>query len=415
MERCKLYTQKIIKDLWGIVTLQILALYLKDSESTSSVLDLLVPSRLFNKLKMWSDVKNAKSNIILNITFTNIFLSLCISACLSNAFFAAHLLYPYLSKIISSIALPFAVYIFYTVSDIQEKWYFAITFSVLFSIFSLYKACNDHDPAVYEMCNKFMDQIFTQAPSFYLSVFFQWLMILLDLFIIRCLELKATTPGKTFLLLLYLLAYVYSVSYSLRATLTIYHAHRRLPLVKDVCFLDKPFIYIGAKCFAIVKTLLLLISPLLYIYSKVFLSDSEEQCTLLDLRKIEFNCATRRQAFLENMTTERIAKWQGEIKRKMEKIHLRQDTLPSALISWLILYTCMSFVQQNFIRVQESFLILFSTYYIILEIFNSYIFVEVYRASYGIAEFKSESTEKHEQDDTLVSKIGFNHEDSEER
>ncbi|KAM0681189.1 hypothetical protein GINT2_000467 [Glugoides intestinalis] len=413
MEKFKSYTYKIIKDLWGIILFQILALYLKDAESTSSVFDLFIPSRLFNRLKMWSDVKNAKSNIVLNIIFTNIFLSFCISACLSNAFFAAHLLYPYLSKIVSSILLPFAVYVFYNVLEMQENWYFAITASVLFSIYSLYKVCSEHDPIVYEICNNFMDQFFTQSPSFYMAVFFQWLMILLDLLIIRSLDLKPSTPLKTFFLMLYLLAYVYSCSYSLRATLTIYHAHRRLPLVRDVCIFDKPFIYIGAKCFAIVKTLLLLISPLLYLYTRLFSANSEEQYTLVDLRKIEFTCATRRQAFLENITTERIEKWQGEINQKMKKIHLRQDTLPSAIISWLILYTCMSFVQQNFIRVQESFLILFSTYYIILEIFNSYIFVEVYRTSYGIPEAKNESTESNDKDDIFISKIEFNSEEVE--
>lgn len=410
MRTLKSLASTVLKDTWGISALSVTSLYLKDPKSDSSILDLIIPNRLLAKLKAWSELKNGSVPLLLNIFFTYFFLSFFISMCLTLSFFALHLLYPCFSKILSSLLLPFAVHYFYAFLQIENFKSFCIPASIVFSLYRVYKAYADHDSMPYDLCNRFLDKFLEQSAGFYFSVLFQWILILADVMLIRAQELYAESTFDYCLLIFYLVAFIYTSSYSIRATLTIYHASRRLPAIKDVSFLDKIYIFFNVRCFSFAKALSFI--PLIVdsLYSIFFSHDPDTPSIFEYKRSSTFDCVISRQSFFDYLLSPKTQIWKGDLRKRLRKVNLREDILPSALISWMVLYTCMSFIQSNFIRIQESFVILFSHFFIVLEIFNSFIFVEIYRITYGMVQepIKSSSMSPIAEDDIVVSKIDVN-------
>ncbi|ELA42463.1 uncharacterized protein VICG_00562 [Vittaforma corneae ATCC 50505] len=415
MKTLKSLTITVLKDMWGIIALFLLSLYLKDPGSNSSILDLVIPDRLIVKLKLWSQLKNGDCLLLLNIFFTYFFLSFFISICLTMFFFAFHLLYPCISKIVSSLLLPFAVHYFYSCHEWSDYKSFFLFASIMLCIYGVYKAYFNHDPMPYEMCNRFLDKFLQQSAGFYFSIFIQWILILVDVMLIRAQDLHAESIFDSCLLFFYLIAFIYTSSYSIRATLTIYHASRRLPAIKDASFFDKVYIFFNVRCFSFAKTLSFAFLILDSVYSTFFPHDPDIPSIFEYKRSSSFDCPMSRQSFFNYVLSSKTHIWKGDLRRKLRKVNLREDVLPSALISWMTLYTCIHFIQPEFIRIPESFVILFSHFFIVVEVFNSFIFIEIYRTTYGTIQEPAKSVPLNPiaEDDVVISKIDVNSNPSE--
>lgn len=398
----------VIKDIWGILLLNIVTCYLKSPKSTSSIMDLIFFWRFPKSFESWIGFNDIPIMLSLNIVFTTIFLSFFISIGLACCSIFLHIMHPFLLKIISSFLLPFAVYVFYGYTGITQYKVEFYLFASLFSVYGILKTILSHEPFAYEMSMSFFDQIFKQERSFYLALFSQWVMIFVDVLIIRSQELEPHDVFQRITMMMYIISFVYSASYSIRANLTIYYAQKALLITETPTLYDKMFIFFNARCFAVTKSISVILSIIDLIYSTLFFDNTTKPSIFENTRSATFECSMNRNSYIEYIFSPKPPVWKGELRHKMKMVNLREDMLPSTIISWMILYSSMSFVQDGFIRAQESFVIVFSHFYIILEIFNSYIFVEVYKSSYGmerctpkVEPIKIESAE----DDVFTSKI----------
>lgn len=411
MKSVKGYLRTIFKDLWGIAVLFLMSLYLRNPNSQLTLLDFFYhPSKLILELLNWFELKPEDSHAIPHLLFTYIFINFFTSIILVIGFFTFHLLCPFVSKVVSSLMFPIAVYFFCNTYSDNLNW-FILAVSIAFSIYRLYQAQYNHDSTVYEMSNKFFDRIFEEKPEFYISILFQWLMIFVDVVIIRTQELTAVSKLDHTILFLYLVSFIYISSYTLRENLTIYFAHEKLPAVPPSTSLDKIYIFFNARCFSVVKSFTLILSTVNSLWAKICKSNPEVPTILEERQSSTFDCAIARRSFLGYVFSPKMSIWQGELRKMMQKMTLREDMLSSVLICWMILYTyTKGFAQSNFIRIQESYIILFSHFFIVLEIFNSYLFVEIYKKSYGVTQnaLKGESVKNITEDDVVTSKIEVN-------
>jgi len=406
----------ISKDLWGIAALYLVGRYMRTADTNSSILDLVVKSRLLENLKTWSEFRNESTGLLLNIYFTYFFLSFFISVALTLSFVAFHVVYPYFAKIVTSLLLPLTVYFFYEITELEDHRTLLLPLSCVYTVYRLYKTYTGHDKSTYEMCSKCFDGFFDQAPSFYFALFSQWIMILLDVFIIRTLNMSTSGILDDSVLLFYMMAFIYTTSYSIRGSLTIYYASRRLPAIQDITAIDKVYIFFNARCFGFVKALTFLPSIIDMLYNTFFSDDIDTATIFEHARSSVFDCMMYRRSYINYKLQQASKIWKGDLRRRMKRMNLREDLLPAALIGWMVLYGCICFIQSNFIRIQESFIIIFSHFFIVIEVFNSFSFVEIYRSSYGIAETsdsKQLSAIMGVDDGIVVSKIAVNHEGEE--
>lgn len=391
----------VMKDAWGFLLLNIVTYYLRSPKAVSSTLDLILFWRFPKRFESWIGFEDVPIMLSLNIIFTTMFFSFFISISLACASIFFHLMYPLLSKILSCFLLPFAIYMFYKYTDVTQYRMEFYLFGFIFSAYGIIKAIMFHEAYPYKISMSFFDKIFKQSTSFYLSVLTQWLMIFIDVLIIRSQELEPQDISQRIIMVMYIISFVYSASYSIRANLTMYYAQKALLSTEPPTLHDKIFIFFNARCFAVSKSISVFLSIVDLIYTTLFFDNAIKPSIFEHSRSATFECSMNRKSYIEYMFSPKPPVWKGELRRKMKMINLREDMLPSTIISWIVLYSTISFIQDGFIRSQESFVIIFSHFYIILEIFNTYAFIEIYRSSYGIEKHTPKSADSEDKEDDV--------------
>lgn len=376
----------IFKDLWGATAFMLVSTYLKCQEPPASVFHLLSREKMLPKLIEWSESNKPSGLIIFNIFFTYFFISFLISAAFTIFFIAFHIFYPYFTKIVTSLLFPVSVYIFYEVrSDMNYRPFF-LTLSCVYTIYRLYKTYTYHDQLPYELAARCLNDFFDQEISFYTSLITPWILIIVDVFLIRILDIIVVSIFDHGVLMFYLVGFVYTTSYSVRGNFTIYYGSKRLPAVDKLRLIDKIYVFFSARCFGFWKAVSFIPSTLDMLYTSFIPTDPNTATILEHGRSAASDCMMNRKPFIEYKIFRKNSIWKGELRRRMKRVNLREDILPSILITLMFMYNCIRYFENEFIRMQEAFVIVFSHFFIVIEMINGYLFVEIYRSSYGIIE-----------------------------
>lgn len=411
MKSLKSYLRIILEDLWGIILMQMLSVLLRRKGSGSSVLDILSPSKFMKSLKCWTENSEADEIKVIHVGLTSFFLIFLLSALLSSVFFALHLLYPFLAKIASGIALPFSVYYFFETTEISRYRIVLYMGAIAFSLYRIYTTCMFHDSLAYDMSSEFIDKIFRQPLSFYICVLIQYFMIFVDTIIIRFADLAPDTFFKAIVFPFYMISFVNIASYSIRASLTMHHGERRIPGFREISFMDRVAAYFNSRALSLARNLQYLLSVFdSAVYRPFFLAGSEDISPYEENRAASFFCSISGCSLIKGYIKSRDRVWHGELRRRMRLINLREDMLPAALISFSIVLSATFAGPENLIRAQEAFVVLFSHFFIVVEVFYTYIFVELYKTTYGLGEKiqKTVKVKKSVSDDVLTSNIDVN-------
>lgn len=391
--------------------MHMLPVLLRRTDSDSSVLNALFPSRFMESLKSWTENSEADGIKVIHVGITSFFLIFLLSALLSHVFFAFYLLYPFVAKIVSSIALPLSVHYFFRLTGFKGYKVLLYTGAIVFSLYRICITFIFHNSLAYDMSSEFLDSIFAQPLSFYISILVQYSMILVDTILIRFSDLAPDTVFKAILFPFYMISFVNMSSYSARASLSIYHGERRIPGFRDISLVDRIVAYLNCRALALAKSIQYFLSLFdSAIYRPFFMEDPKDISPYEENRAASFLCTFSGCSLVRGYIRSRNYVWRGELRRRMQLISLREDMLPAALISFLIVLSANFAGPENLIRAQEAFVILFSHFSIVIEIFYTYIFVELYRTTYGIEE-KIQKTVPMEggiSDDILTSTIDVN-------
>lgn len=373
----------ILQDLWGFVTLIFTSWILKGDETTGSIFGLFSKEKFISVLEYWTGCENGTNSTVVKIAISTLLTTLFLSLLLSVLLFALHLYFPKKMKNISYLFLPFAVLYFkQPFENTAVRWLMALLASLL-SSYELFKTSTHFEYCAYDLSRKNLKSIVKQKIVFYFKLLAQWPLMLIDVLCLRFSEFTGFNKIKICILLLYVLTFVYSNSYSLGSNLTIYYSSILMPYnTSNFTIFDTIYSYFNSRCFSIYKVINLCFSiPSTIYYTvryKTFLHSYLSENTEIS----SYVCVLKRQSFLNFVLCSNQKFWYSDLKRKMKRINFREDMFASMAISWILIHVSICQFQKNFIRPYESFIIVFTHFNILIEIFNSFIFVLIFKSIY---------------------------------
>lgn len=383
----------MLQDCWGFFAMLAVSLYFKEKGKSDSPFEMFNPYKLIQILKLLTGCETMSTAIALKVVFTSIILSFFVSFILALLVFGSHVLFPKASKIFFNILLPFIVYRFRDLFENDMSRSVAILSSFIISAYGLISVMFSFDPLAYEISKKQVSKLFSQSYTFYLRIFSQLAMIVFDMLVIRLLDFSSESFLQNFMFLIYIISFLFSSSYSLRAGFIAYYAKMILPATEPSTLIDSLYYYLNSKCFALWKSVNMIFALSNAIYHTI-LRISPDQPQFFEFpRSSQYICTLKKKSFIDYMVFSKERAWHGDLRRKLKRVNIKEDLLPGMIISWIFAYSFMSLIQFDLIRVYESIIILVTHFLIIIEIFNSYIFVTIYKTSYGVDSLKLKSIE----------------------
>ena len=391
----------ILQDVWGFALLLLISWFLKNKSSSNSLFDLFSRKKLFLIFRNWTEYQLNDPNGPFKVAATTLSISFASALIVSISVFTLHLYFPKQMKIISYIFLPFAILYF---KRVFENKYLRISCALLAFILSAYELSRISyyfDYLAYDLSKKNLNVLANQKIIFYFNIFSQWLLLLIDVFALRLSDFSGINYFKAALVPLFVLTYVYSNAYSLSSNLIYYHARIMLLSTNPSSFSDIFYAFFNSRCFSIYKVALLCFSIPATIYLKLR-SNFIEQSYLIENTKISpYICSLKRSSFISFVLFSNEKIWYSELRKQMVRINFREDLLASMIISWICIHSLISTFQEKFIRQYESFVIVFVHFIILIEIFNSYIFVLIFKTIYGSDPINTKLNPESEQSNSV--------------
>lgn len=395
----------IFQDSWGVLTLLVVSIYLKEEKTSNSIFDLFVPEKFIRILRQWIEPKNNTTNEVIKTAIFTILLSFLTSVILCISVFTLHLFFPKTSKIVSHISLPFIIYGFPGLFIDRKMLLIGVSVSTLLAIYGLIRTFHNFDTFAYEISRKLSGKLLRQKKGFYFKIILHWMLIITDVIILRVSVFSRSCMYKNVIFVLYIISFTYSSAFSLRSSLTAYHAKEILSTIEPIMLIDSVYFYFNSRCFAIWKAVSLVFSQIYFIHTNLFVGVSDQPSLFENSHSALYVGTLRRKSFVKYMLFSKDKVWYNDIRKKMMRINFTEDLLPSMIICWIILHSCIIVFQKNFIRFHESFVIIFTHFLILMEIFNSYIFISIYRVGQSTVSLKLKSASEHPKDSTAKQSV----------
>jgi len=384
MQNMKSYMIRIFEDSFGLLSMVTITRIL--SSSSESPKFPMTPVEVLERFKAICADEDAKTLSVFHILLTSFFLVSLFSILLSTLFTSLYITQPFFMKIATNVVLPFASYFYFGSSEFAHyKWPISCLIS-LYSIHKIYDTIKNHNSLPYKLAGEFTDKFWHMSPKFFSILVFQLGIVFIDCTILRFLDLKPTSVFQIALFSIYMIYLLNVPSFSSRSAFTVHFMNIFIPGFIPFRCLDFVAMFFNLRAFAATKVLFYISSkfdsiiyrPLKGIWDPEVVTPFEED------RSHSYFCAIYNRSFIAEYKKLKGHAWKGEFRKKMKIVNFKDDFFPAILISLFIILYGIQMFKDPFFRSQEAAMIVFSYFFIVIEIFNSYIFIEIFKSYYGM-------------------------------
>lgn len=384
------------------------------SASSEFALTKYTPSELVRSFKIMCVDEDETLIDVIHVLLTSFFIISLLSIFLAASFIIFYLIYPLFMKIASCIALPFVAYFFISITNFKEYKNHIFIGSALYSVYKIYHSIKFHDSLPYHYAIEFTDKVWRLSYTFFILYAIQMSLVLLDCVILRFLDFDISTDANKILFIIFMCYYLNIPSFSTRLAFTHYFFDLLIPGFIPTSYFNFVAAFFNARAFAATKFVFFGFSIFDTLFYRPYyrITDPEMVTPFEEDRSHSYCCAIFKTSFLKQFSRTKSSLWKGEFRKKMKSVNFKEDLFPALLMSLSIVLFGLKQIQETFFRAQEAAVIVFSHYYIAVEVLNSFIFVEIYKLYYGISEMENEKinfvSEKDISDEIKTGKITVN-------
>ncbi|KAL6122699.1 hypothetical protein NUSPORA_00228 [Nucleospora cyclopteri] len=383
LEALKNNIYRALIDCWAILFVIIVKIIFLDANKLIPTSKLSKKS--FNKHFCWLvrqivDVNNPDEYEVKKILFCYTTLYAILMLCMFTFMLLTIIIYSFDHKLYTVLAFTVATMAVFFEIQHNYNFYTQIAIMSLFILYALYRIEKSFDKAnpgskiVAETADSFLQFGF----SFYIKLIIQFTLIYIKSIFIRLLNFKSKSYGQKILMALLLYYYSYSELFVTQA-FTAQTLSRKVYNDSPSFAYEVIAMFFTTSAVALVKIFFIFTNTMYYIAFEIFgtnfIRKNKFMKAFEDDRCFFFYIIFVRTSFFEGFFNWRRNFWQGELKKNMRKLSLKQDGFPLIVI----MYVCFKTMLKNYtiIRPVELFFIIPCNAFVVIEIFNTYAVMKI--------------------------------------
>lgn len=380
---------KIIEDSWGFILITGLGILLKRKGSERSVFKIYNLQTLVENLSSDDGMQNLDGKNYLD--FFPVFQTAYLMACLISCFFvsisvALLLIFPYYYVAISTICMPFLAYKF--LENVPLNSYLKVILgltSLVFVVCRLISIKRTFHSQNYSKIINFLDKIGKEGFQFFFILFVQYLLILVDTLLLKIGDFDYDTPGGSLLFLVYMALLNNIQILSLRSGLTNYFGAKMIPGYKTTGLLDIILNFLNARSCAVITLIAFFSNIFDFAIYRPFLNIPDSISTTYENnRAFPYYSTMNTTSALKSYFRSLKDAWHGMVRYKFSTVTFMYDLLPSCLFGGFVTLKVIHMFASSMLKPHEVAFIVFAHFMSVAQVFNSYMYIDIYKKYYGV-------------------------------